>query len=65
MSVLFTAIFSAASIVWDREFEFLRETLVAPVSGSAIVIRKCLGGATVSVFHGIVILALDGLAHVP
>jgi ABC-2 type transport system permease protein len=40
MSVLFTAIFSAASIVWDREFGFLREMLVAPVSRSAIVIGK-------------------------
>src|SRR6201995_2510065 len=65
MSVLFTAIFSAASIVWDREFGFLREMLVAPVSGSAIVIGKCLGGATVATFQGIVILALAGLAHVP
>jgi ABC-2 type transport system permease protein len=65
MSVLFTAIFSAASIVWDREFGFLREMLVAPVSRSAIVIGKCLGGATVSTFQGIVILALAGAAHVP
>src|SRR5215472_11032729 len=44
MSVLFTSLFSAASIVWDREFGFLREMLVAPVSRSAIVIGKCLGG---------------------
>ena len=51
MSVLFTAIFSAASIVWDREFGFLREMLVAPVSRSAIVIGKCLGGATVATFQ--------------
>jgi ABC-2 type transport system permease protein len=65
MSVLFTAIFSAASIVWDREFGFLREMLVAPVSRSAIVVGKCLGGATVATFQGIVILALAGFAHVP
>ena len=65
MSVLFTAIFSAASIVWDREFGFLREMLVAPVSRSALVIGKCLGGATVATFQGIVFLALAGLAHVP
>jgi len=65
MSVLFTALFSAASIVWDREFGFLREMLVAPVSRSAIVIGKCLGGATVATFQGMVILALAGLAHVP
>ncbi len=65
MSVLFTAIFSAGSIVWDREFGFLREMLVAPVSRSAIVIGKCLGGATIATFQGILILALAGLADVP
>jgi ABC-2 type transport system permease protein len=65
MSVLFTAIFSAGSIVWDREFGFLREMLVAPVSRSAIVLGKCLGGATVATFQGIVILALAGAAGVP
>ena len=65
MSVMFTAIFSAASIVWDREFGFLREMLVAPVSRSAIVIGKCLGGATIATFQGIIMLALAGLADVP
>ena len=65
MSVLFTAIFSAASIVWDREFGFLREMLVAPVSRAALVVGKCLGGATVATFQGIVILILAGFAHVP
>jgi ABC-2 type transport system permease protein len=65
MSVLFTAIFSAASIVWDREFGFLREMLVAPVSRWAIVVGKCLGGATVATFQGIIFLALAGVAHVP
>ena len=65
MSVMFTAIFSAASIVWDREFGFLREMLVAPVSRSAIVVGKCLGGATIATFQGIIMLALAGLADVP
>lgn len=65
MSVLFTAIFSAASIVWDREFGFLREMLVAPVSRSSIVIGKCLGGSTIATLQGIVMLALAGLAGVP
>jgi daunorubicin resistance ABC transporter membrane protein len=65
MSVMFTAIFSAASIVWDREFGFLREMLVAPVSRSAIVIGKCLGGATIATFQGIIMLALAPLADVP
>jgi ABC-2 type transport system permease protein len=65
MSVLFTAIFSAASIVWDREFGFLREMLVAPVRRWAIVVGKCLGGATVATLQGIIFLALAGVAHVP
>ncbi|HWF79679.1 MAG TPA: ABC transporter permease [Streptosporangiaceae bacterium] len=65
MSVLFTAIFSAASIVWDREFGFLREILVAPVSRGSIVIGKCLGGATIATFQGVIFLALAGFAHVP
>jgi daunorubicin resistance ABC transporter membrane protein len=65
MSVMFTAMFSAGSIVWDREFGFLREMLVAPVSRSAIVIGKCFGGALVATSQGLVILALAGLAGVP
>ncbi|HEV3069595.1 MAG TPA: ABC transporter permease [Streptosporangiaceae bacterium] len=65
MSVLFTAIFSAASIVWDREFGFLREMLVAPVSRASIVIGKILGGATIATLQGLVMLALAGLAGVP
>jgi ABC-2 type transport system permease protein len=48
MAVMFTAIFSAASIVWDREFGFLREMLVAPVRRGSIVLGKCFGGATVA-----------------
>jgi len=63
--VLFTAIFSAASIVWDREFGFLREILVAPVSRGSIVVGKCLGGATIATFQGIIFLALAGFADVP
>jgi daunorubicin resistance ABC transporter membrane protein len=65
MSVLFTAIFSAGSIVWDREFGFLREILVAPVSRAAIVIGKCLGGATIATFQGVIFLCLAWFAHVP
>ena len=65
MTVLFTAIFSAASIVWDREFGFLREMLVAPVSRASIVIGKCLGGATIATMQGIIVLALAGVAGVP
>ncbi len=65
MSVLFTAIFSAASIVWDREFGFLREMLVAPVSRASIVVGKCLGGATIATLQGIIFLALAWLAACP
>jgi ABC-2 type transport system permease protein len=65
MSVMFTGMFSAASIVWDREFGFLREMLVAPVSRTAIVVGKVLGGAVVATFQGVVILVLAGLAGVP
>jgi ABC-2 type transport system permease protein len=65
MAVMFTAMFSAASIVWDREFGFLREMMVAPVRRSSIVIGKCLGGATVACFQGIIVLAIAGLVHVP
>ncbi|MFC4053726.1 ABC transporter permease [Actinomadura syzygii] len=65
MSVMFTAMFSAGSIVWDREFGFLREMLVAPVSRSAIVIGKCIGGALVATLQGAVIVSLAGLAGVP
>ncbi len=56
MAVLFTAIFSAMSVVWDREFGFLREILVAPISRSAVAIGKALGGATQAAFQGVVML---------
>jgi ABC-2 type transport system permease protein len=65
MALLFTAAFSAGSIVWDREFGFLREMLVAPVRRGAIVIGKCLGGATVAAGQGVVFLTLAGLVDVP
>jgi ABC-2 type transport system permease protein len=65
MTVLFTAIFTAASLVWDRELGFLREMLVAPVSRSSIVLGKCLGGAIIAASQGVVVLALAGLVDVP
>jgi ABC-2 type transport system permease protein len=64
-SVLFSAAFSGISMVWDREFGFLREMLVAPVSTSAILVGKCLGGATVATLQSLVLLALAGLVGVP
>src|SRR5256886_895972 len=65
MAVMFTAMFSAASLVWDREFGFLREMMVAPVRRSSLVIGKCLGGATVASFQGVIVLCLAGLVGVP
>ncbi|HXJ64250.1 MAG TPA: ABC transporter permease [Actinomycetota bacterium] len=65
LATMFTAIFAAGSIVWDREFGFLREMLVAPVSRSAIVIGKCLGGATVATIQGGVMLVFAGAVGIP
>ncbi len=65
ISVMFTAMFSAASIVWDREFGFLREMMVAPVRRSSIVIGKCFGGATVAGLQGVILLALAWTVDVP
>ena len=65
MSVLFTAAFAGISMVWDREFGFLREMLVAPVSTAAILTGKCLGGATVATIQSVVVIALAGLVGVP
>ena len=65
IAVVFTAMFSAASIVWDREFGFLREMMVAPVRRSSIVIGKCLGGATVASLQGVILILLAGAVDVP
>ena len=65
IAVMFTAMFSAASIVWDREFGFLREMMVAPVRRSSIVIGKCIGGATVASLQGVILILLAPLVGVP
>jgi daunorubicin resistance ABC transporter membrane protein len=64
-SVMFTAVFAGVSVVWDREFGFLREMLVAPIRRTSIMAGKCLGGAIVSTVQAVVILALAGLAGIP
>lgn len=64
MTVLFTSIFSAVSIVWDREFGFLKEVLVAPVSRWSIVVGKAFGGSTVAVLQGCLMLILAPLVGV-
>jgi ABC-2 type transport system permease protein len=64
MAILFSAIFSAMSIVWDREFGFLREILVAPINRSAVAVGKALGGATQAMIQGLVMLAFAPVAGV-
>ena len=64
-AVLFTAMLSAASLVWDRELGFLRELTVAPVSRSSILVGKCLGATIIASSQGVILLALAGLADVP
>ncbi len=58
MSTLFTAMFTGIEVVWDRRFGFLKETLVAPISRMQIMLGKTLGGATVAVIQGTVVLTL-------
>jgi ABC-2 type transport system permease protein len=64
MSTLFTCFFSAGSIVWDREFGFMREMLVAPVRRYSIVVGKSLGGATAGMVQGVIVLAMGPLVGV-
>jgi len=64
MSVVMTAMFSALSIVWDREFGFLREMLVAPVSRTSLVLGKTVGGATVAAVQGTIMLVLAPLVGI-
>ena len=56
MTLLFTSVFSAISIVWDREVGFLKEVMVAPISRWAVTVGKTLGGSTVSMFQGCLML---------
>lgn len=59
MGILFTSVFSGIEIIWDRQFGFLKETLVAPVSRLKIMIGRTLGGATVAVLQGIIIFLIS------
>lgn len=56
--ILFTAIFSGIELIWDRQFGFLKETLVAPVSRGEIMIGRTLGGATIATMQGVIVLLL-------
>lgn len=59
MSVLFTAMFTGIELLWDRQFGFLKETMVAPVPRFHIMLGRTLGGATVATFQGIIVFALS------
>lgn len=62
MTVLFSSVFSGIAMLWDRQFGFLKETLVAPVSRLRIMVGRTLGGATVAILQGILILVICLLA---
>jgi ABC-2 type transport system permease protein len=58
MSIIFTSIFSGIQVIWDRQFGFLKETMVAPVSRFNIMIGRTLGGATIAAIQGVVVFIL-------
>ncbi len=62
MSILFTSIFSGIGLLWDRQFGFLKEMLVAPISRMEIMIGRTLGGSTVAVMQGVLITAVCFIA---
>lgn len=64
LNILFTSVQAAVSVIWDREFGYLREVLVSPLSRGSILLGKVLGGATVAVLHGCLVLLLAKFADV-
>lgn len=65
LNILYTSVQSAVSVIWDREFGFLREVLVSPMPRSMILLGKVLGGTTVAVLHGCVVLVLARFVDIP
>jgi ABC-2 type transport system permease protein len=61
MAILFTAVFSGLDVIWDRQFGFLKETLVAPISRTEIMVGKTLGGAIISIIQGLIVLSMTYL----
>ncbi len=59
MTILFSAVMNGMSLIWDKQFGFLKETLVAPVSRTSLLFGRCLGGATTSTFQGLIVLGLS------
>ena len=62
MGIIFSAVFSGIEIIWDKQFGFLKETLVAPVSRFSIMLGRTIGGATVATFQGTLVLLVSLLA---
>jgi len=65
LNIMYTSVQSAVSTIWDREFGFLREVLVSPMPRWAVLLGKILGGTTVAMFHGALVLALAPFADLP
>lgn len=65
MSILFSSLFTGISVLWDKQFGFLQEVLVAPISRMSIVIGRTLGGATTALIQGFIILVIAVLLKVP
>ena len=61
MSIIFTAIFTGIEVIWDRQFGFLKETLVAPMSRTDVMIGRTAGGATVATIQGVIVLLISTL----
>jgi ABC-2 type transport system permease protein len=59
MSIIFTAIFTGMEVIWDRQFGFLKETLVAPMPRSDVMLGRTLGGATVATIQGTIVLVIS------
>jgi ABC-2 type transport system permease protein len=64
LNIMYTSVQSAVSVIWDREFGFLREVLVSPLPRWAALLGKILGGTTIAVFHGCLVLVLARFADV-
>lgn len=64
LNILYTSIQSAVSLIWDREFGFLREVMVSPMPRNLILLGKVLGGSTTAVIHGCMVLAVARFVEV-
>jgi len=65
MAILFTSMFTGISVLWDKQFGFLQEVLVAPISRISIIIGRTIGGATTALIQGFIILIITILLGVP